>query len=544
MFSCLSSAGRRLSLAGVLCLGLCAGPASAAWSPDLPEGVEPEVLLITDDSLAEAWQDFAVFKTRLGRPTTILTVQEIDAEYEGDDIQQKIRAAVQDYIENHGSRYIVLGGDSAPGDWPDGGGLVPDRDTIHRQMRYRDIPTDLYYLSPGNHGWDANGNGVYGEWPEDMDAVRYTHPSGAAIGRIPVRTAEDVASYTDKVIDYETNYPEDDFAEGIIYTNTVNGSEPKVRRSWDDYLSSVWEQGEVYRFYHTETEWDQDEPGDYALNAEHWLEVVNHRTAGKMHMHGHGLLPIWALEHPTGNSAVSRQVVDRLTNEDAYLVMTTVSCFTGQFDGRDDPSITESMLRAPDRGAVAIVAPSREGVPIFHNPQRDFPLMVSHGKLDGTTESMTRYWMNGLAPQEDGTYRTLGEAFVAMKGQMAEHAERTAGYHWCQCELGFLGDPTLDMRARAVVTPVIVDIGAITRDDDEGNLWVEQVILETNLSARAGVVVCFWLDDEVYLTVTTNADGVAACGLPNGTDAGDLQVTISGPSMNTLSETIDLSNVE
>ena len=427
-------------------MGLWAAPASAVWLPDLPEGVEPQVLLITDAGLAEAWKPFAVFKTRLGQPTAILTVQEIAAGYEGQDIQQKIRAAVQDYIQHHGTRYVILGGDSAPG----GTGLVPDRDTLHREMRYRDIPTDLYYLSPADYGWDANGNGVYGEWPEDMAAVRYTHPSGAAIGRIPVRTAADVAAYTDKVMDYETHYPAGDFAHGMIYANTVDGSEPKVRRSWDDYVSRVWEQGRVFRFYHTETAWDDAAAGDYALNTGHWLDVINRRTAGKMHMHGHGLLGFWILEDDGGHTMVNQRTVDQLTNENAYLVMTTVSCFTGQYDGKEDPSIAESMLRAPNRGAVAIIAPSREGVPIFHNPREDFRLMVTEGKLDGTTESMTRYWMNGLSPREDGRYRTLGQAFTAMKGEMAGHAARTAGYHWCQCELNFLGDPTLDMRARAV----------------------------------------------------------------------------------------------
>ncbi|XAL99373.1 C25 family cysteine peptidase [Phycisphaeraceae bacterium D3-23] len=527
---------RRLLLAGMLCLTLSASPALAAWSPPLPEGVEPQVLLITDESLAEAWQDFAVFKTRLGRPTTILTVQEIDAEYEGDDIQQKIRAAVQDYIENHGSKYIVLGGDSAPGTWPQGGGLVPDRDTVHRAMRYRDIPTDLYYLSPGDNDWDANANGVYGEWPADMEAVAYTHPSGASIGRIPVRTAEDVAAYTDKVVDYETNYPAGDFAEGLIYSNTVDGSEPKVRRSWDDYVSNIWPQGEVFRFYHTETYWDEDETGDYALNTEHWLDVINNQTAGKMHMHGHGMLGFWVLEDDGGHTLADQSIVDRLTNGDAYLVMTTVSCFTGQYDGRDDPSITESMLRAPNRGAVAILAPSREGVPIFHNPREDFRLMVEEGKLDGTTESMTRYWMAGLSPTDDGSYRTLGEAFITMKGEMAEHAVQTAGYHWCQCELSFLGDPTLDMRANAVVTPEVGCVLAIPGRGVGGVTYGFTTDLRTPMHATA----CVWNGDDVYVVVPIGDDGKFNVWLPENSGS-DWTVTVSGPSLNAV--TLEQSDI-
>ena len=425
-------------------LFLVLGRTAEAEAYTLPEGVSPNVLLITDRTLAEAWQPFAVFKTQIGLPTKITTVQAIDANYEGADIQAKIRACVLDHIDNHETHYIILGGDSAPGTWPDGGGLVPDRDTPHFPMPgfgYKDIPTDLYYLSPGAFDWDANNDGVFGDWNNDKEAVKYTHPSGASLGRIPVRTADDVAAYTDKVIAYETKYPEGEFANSILYTNTVDHSEPKVRRSWDDYLSKSWEGGKALRFFHTETSWDGEERGDYSLKTSNWVERINSKSASKMHMHGHGMPGFWVLEDDGGHTRCDAKIVEKLTNENAYLVMTTVSCFTGMYDAKEDPTIVETMLRTPKKGAVAIVCPSREGVPIFHNPQQDFRLMVTEGKLDGTTESMTRFWMNGLSPNENGTYRTVGEAFVAMKAEMAEHAEKTAGYHWCQAELKPAGRP-------------------------------------------------------------------------------------------------------
>ena len=101
------------------------------------------VLLITSKDLAPAWQDFADWKTSLGKATKIVTVQEIEAKHKGKDIQDKIRACVLDHIDKHGTHWVVLGGDSKPG----GKGHVPDRDTLHPMMRYRDIPTDVYFLS-------------------------------------------------------------------------------------------------------------------------------------------------------------------------------------------------------------------------------------------------------------------------------------------------------------------------------------------------------------------------------------------------------------
>ncbi|MDX1565570.1 MAG: C25 family cysteine peptidase, partial [Phycisphaeraceae bacterium] len=222
----------------VLLLLWSTGGAGAAERP-------ATVLLITSEKLAQAWQPLADWKTRQGKATRILTVEEIRKAYKGADVQQKIRAAVLDHVDEHGTRWVVLGGDSQP----NGGGLVPDRDTPHRVMggrlAYDDVPTDLYYISPKN--WDANGDGIYGQWPQDRDAIAYTHPMGVAIGRIPVRTAGDVAAYTRKIVAYESRYPEKNFARKLIYTNTVNASEPKVRRSWDDYISPSWSDGSVLR---------------------------------------------------------------------------------------------------------------------------------------------------------------------------------------------------------------------------------------------------------------------------------------------------------
>ncbi len=207
--------------------------------------------------------------------------------------------------------------------------------------------------------------------------------------------------------------------------------------------------------------------------------------------------------------------------------MTTVSCFTGQYDDGDrDPSIAEVMLRAPERGAVIIIAPSREGVPIFHNPPRDYRLMVTEGKLDGTTESMTRFWMNGLSPRDDGSYLTAGEAFMAMKNDMTEHAERTAGYHWCQCELNFLGDPTLDLRA---TDPITAEFEA----PDTLNADAPVVQITTNLIDHPGAIACVWKADELYEVIPIEADGTFEIKTQSIT-TGELRFTLSGPCVNAV----------
>ncbi len=150
-----------------------------------------------------------------------------------------------------------------------------------------DIPTDIYYLSPTN--WDADGDGIYGEFKDDKEAI--TYPDGKTdLDRIPVRTAEDVASYTAKVISHENNYPKGEFAKSITYACAVSGAYPKIRRSWVDHVSKVFKDAKLSRIFIHETPWDKNKPGDYPLSPPNFVDLINSKKVGEFHIHGHGLL--------------------------------------------------------------------------------------------------------------------------------------------------------------------------------------------------------------------------------------------------------------
>ncbi len=398
----------------------------------LPSSAADDILLITSKELKEAWLPYADWKKKSGKSVKIITTDKIAQGYKGPDIQEKIRLCVREHIDSNGTRWVVLGGDSLPG----GKGIVPDRDTVHVNMwgKENDIPTDIYYLSPTN--WDADGDGIYGEFKDDAKAISY--PDGkTGLGRIPVRTAEDIAAYTDKVISYESKYPKGVFANSITYTCAVPGAYGKVRRSWDDHVSKVMKDGKLSRYFIHETPWDKDKPGDFPLNPTNLVDLMNAKKVGKFHIHGHGLIQGWALENHT---MFTKKDIAKLTNKDAYPIITTVSCFTGHYDAAKDPAITESMLRAKDAGAIAIVAPCREGKPHFVTPKTDFPLMMKEGKMDGTTETMTLFWEKGI-----GEKLTTGEALMQAKTTLTERAKRSANFHMCLCELNLLGDPTIQV---------------------------------------------------------------------------------------------------
>jgi len=179
-----------------------------------------------------------------------------------------------------------------------------------------------------------------------------------------------------------------------------------------------------------------------------------------------------------------------------------------------------SLVGARGKGAVLAVATSRSGVPVFHDPKRDFPLMVREGKLDGTTQTMTRFWVNGLSPREDGTYRTAGQAFMRAKAQMTDDAVKTENYHALQFELNLLGDPTLYLRP---VDPIEATL-TFDAEFDPG-------VTRYTATTVPGATVCVWMGDHVYAVATADDEGKAAFEL-DIPKADTVEVTVSGPHIN------------
>ena len=167
------------------------------------------------------------------------------------------------------------------------------------------------------------------------------------------------------------------------------------------------------------------------------------------------------------------------------------------------------------------MAPVRTGKPHFHK-RSDFRLMVTQGKLDGTTMTMTRYWSHGL-----GKGLTTGEAFMKAKADMVKDAQKTAAYHLCICELNLLGDPTLDMRAKAPRKP------KVTAPKSVGT-GKQKIVVTTD---APGSVVCLWKGKDVYAVKTAGKDGKAAFEVAPKT-AGTILATVTGTNLNSATAKI------
>lgn len=80
-----------------------------------PEDIVPDYIIITSYDLRESFQKLADWKTKKGIPTLIQSVEEINFEYPGGDLQEKIRNYLLNVRKrwNAAGMYILFGGDAS-----------------------------------------------------------------------------------------------------------------------------------------------------------------------------------------------------------------------------------------------------------------------------------------------------------------------------------------------------------------------------------------------------------------------------------------------
>lgn len=270
-----------------------------------------------------------------------LTVQDIDGNWDGIDTQEDIRNCIRHYAFNEGTTYVLLAGDE---------NVIPTRDIYTECEEHIEFaPSDLYYADLDG-SWDANGNGIYGEWADSLDLY-----ADVLLGRLLFFTAEGAVAIFDK---------------NTVYAN-VSGSETWYRSAvlcgamlFDD-IGYVGAKGcEIMA---------QEFPNNFTLTKSYELSVgdypdtyfpVLYNGAGWNHYAGHGNFKGIYWGDNAGILSISR--MDGFSSSSAPIpgggnpgragIHSGIGCHTGDFI---DPEIgipvclPDTLLRLPDGGGVA-----------------------------------------------------------------------------------------------------------------------------------------------------------------------------------------------
>lgn len=170
--------------------------------------VDCEYLVITSQSLAPAFVRFMAWKKRKGIDIKLVTVEDIYANYTGDNISSindnpgKIRQYIADvYNGNNGRlKYALLAGYYT---------VVPVRTGYNSDNTINPmyiIPTDLYFAD-FDGDWEVDNDGRYGEPQDNVD-----FQPEIFIGRIGTQTTQEVENWTRKTLLYEQNPGNGDYS--------------------------------------------------------------------------------------------------------------------------------------------------------------------------------------------------------------------------------------------------------------------------------------------------------------------------------------------
>ncbi|MDE5871534.1 MAG: hypothetical protein K2H22_06315 [Muribaculaceae bacterium] len=160
-------------------------------SLDLEDRID--YVVITNRELASSFKPLCQWKTEKGVFAKVITIEDIEANYEGKDTQLKIKKCLSDLYHNHGLQYAMLGGDDY---------VVPVRGcyglVIMNDLPKKDysIPADMYYSCfDGCFDWDGNNNGIYGEIDDNINLKQ-----SLFLTRLPVRQSSHIAAFIKKLL--------------------------------------------------------------------------------------------------------------------------------------------------------------------------------------------------------------------------------------------------------------------------------------------------------------------------------------------------------
>ncbi|MCX6841893.1 MAG: C25 family cysteine peptidase [candidate division WOR-3 bacterium] len=439
----------------------------ANWSPKTRQTDDwlCDMMVITSTAQAANFQPFVDWKTRRGIKTVVVKTESIYSAYSGRDNQEKIRNCVIDYWQNHGLKWVLIGGDDQ---------IVPVRTCrLTVEGNEENIASDMYYADL-QYSWDSNHNDVFGEMEDSVDLLY-----DVFIGRTPVDGASDVATFFAKDTMFE-KHQDTTRLKRVLYGSTM---------LFDPYHGKVINHIIADAFPSGWTHAHLEDPNDgvYADSMDQGFQLA--------HVAAHG--------NPNTFSVLWDYEVAELTNGFTRLnFVNSMACESGWFDGQD--CLAEALVNATNGGCIACMLNSRYG---FGYP----PALGPSELLD---LQFYRYFVQGYATQ-------FGSIGMLSKDYFQSLAMDQEVWRWCVFELNLFGDPTLFVwsekpKSLTVTTPDSVPTGT----------QVVRVTVKEGTTPVSGALVCLSKGTETYARAWTNPQGWVNL-LVSPTTTGSLDLSVS-----------------
>jgi hypothetical protein len=386
-----------------------------------------DYVIITNNSLLESFKELARWKTMKGVRTEVVSKDDIDIQYSGSTIQQKIKNFLQYYHNTYGTTYALFGGDDT---------IVPAQYcsiTAGGQSGYG--PTDLYYAA---FSW--NGSNIVG----DQSALE----PDIYLTRLPVRTASDVTAITNKIIKYEQNpvslSKKALFLAGKLYTDVGGVSDSKIKCTT---LANTLFSG------FTNTILSESNSNSNLLLTTSNIKTQLNSNHYYVYVSTHGSTSSW-LKDNSGTTLFSTSNVSQLENT-YHPIIVTEACNTNRFDS--EPCLSEAFIRAANKGAVAYFGSSREGWTYKY-------FTSGYGPSYDYNYEFFRHLLTGLPSSKPYHFGAVAaEAKAYMLGSCNTSSTNSEYYRWLQYYINPVGDaemPLYTANPTSISNPVITRSGS------------------------------------------------------------------------------------
>ncbi len=289
--------------------------------PDLRAMQGAAYLAIGAQPLLEAAQPLLERHAAQGLSTLAIPLQAVYDQFSGGIVTPEAIRALLQYAVQHWEtppQYVLLLGDYT-------------YDTYGYQ-------TTLEYPLPGFmvftvFGGETVSDVLFAQLDDDL------HPD-IAIGRIPAQTPEQVQTYVQKALAYESQ-PGGEWQQRILAV--ADGQEAYFARDASAFLDAFAAdyQTELYT------------PPAGSTDASQQVQTYLQEGAWLVAYFGHGSLNQWGKDR-----IFTTQDVPGLQNKERLPIVVNMTCLTGLFTHPKVESLAETLLFAPDGGAAAVLAPT------------------------------------------------------------------------------------------------------------------------------------------------------------------------------------------
>jgi hypothetical protein len=355
-----------------------------------------EYIIITNDTMQSTFQTLANWKADWVDGVGIYTVSWITSTYSGVDNAEKVRNFIIDWYTNHGTRYVLLGGDVS---------AVPYRGFYIYSGGYTDYDmlADMYF-SHLDGNWNNDGDSY---WAEPGEEDWYAE---VAVGRAPCETVTEAENFVNKVIAYE----EAEKPKRVLLhqSRVMSGNSPDSRclaYNCDDYI-----------------------PGDYTIDylfeengtvsKSVWISHWAQNPAAVAHI-GHGNTNVYYINYEIGGTVAWYNTdIPSMTNT-FWPWTTSVACITGQIEAND--CLAEAYVMDPDNGAIVAIYNDNYG---WFNTGNACMYSGEFCEME-----FRACWSDKK--------EKFGDMLNQARSYLASSASSNSTYRWCFYERNIVGDP-------------------------------------------------------------------------------------------------------